>query len=215
MFEKTEMAATPASRARSRPPGMLRVSRGSTAGTLVMLKQRARRAVTSNPRLDIKRFIASLQCADSQDTDLLWCQVAEGRRALETIDPVFGAVLDNPSDYAGRAELTSAERKLRLQIRRARNAGLPMLASAWLPWLYTLRATNDDDPELRTLVKRMWALIEPARIQAEEGETCLTPTGYRHDPAEVSPQYFGRHRMRRKLNVRRRRCCRTPLPRPA
>jgi len=173
--------------------------------------RRSRRGIAVDSRLEIHRFIVSLQCADSQQTDLYWCQVAEGRRTLEAIDPGLGAVLDNPTEKAGPAEVTAAEHKLRVLIRMARKAGLPLLASAWLPWLHTLRMSKGDEPGFRTLGKRMWALIEPARIQAEEGGTCLTPEDYRPDQATVS----GWHWTHREFSVNRRRSRRTPLPLPA
>lgn len=152
-----------------------------------MLERRANRAVANGPRYDIERYIESLRYADPHETDLLWCQVAEGRRTLEAADPIFQTVLDDPRNFAGRRELSDAWRKLRVLIRRARKADLPLLASAWLPWLHTLRVVNSDEPELLDLGKTMWTLIEPARIQAEEGESCLTPRGFRPDSTDEAP----------------------------
>lgn len=188
MFRETKKATVSTGRAKNRLPRMLTVSRGSMAGDFPVFERRGHRLFEDQPGRDVERYIASLQRSDSHETDLLWCQVAEGRRTLEAIDPTFREALENPWDYADQADLTSALRKLRVLIRRARRGGLPLLATAWLPWLHTLQIADSRAPDLLARGKRMWSLIEPAHIQAEEGEACLTPEGFRFDTGELRPQ---------------------------
>lgn len=188
MLKETRKARASTGRAKNRLPRTLTVSRQSTAEKYLMHDRRAYRVVEDHPVWEVERYIASLQDTDAHETDLLWCQVAEGRRTLEAVDPIFREALEDPWDYADRADLTSALRKLRRLIRRARGGGLPLLATAWLPWLHTLQIANSRAPDLLARGKEMWSLIEPAYIQAEEGEACLTPEGFRADNVESRPQ---------------------------
>jgi hypothetical protein len=129
-------------------------------------------------RAELRRYIETLRGADADATDLIWCQVAEGRRMVNVIDTGVREVLDRPWDHAGRATLRSAQSALAQWIRQAREAGEPFLAAAWLPWLHTLRATDRSRPELQRLGRRMWALIEPPRIRREAAWRRLTPPGF-------------------------------------
>lgn len=151
-------------------------------------------------RRDLEDYVGSLRAAESADKDLLWCQIAEGRRTLDAIDSVLGDVLGSPLQHVGHDELGYARMRLRMLIRDAEAEDESLLASAWRPWLLTLRVADQDQPGLRILGSAMWSLIEPAHIHAEEGESCLTPLGFRADgdaQTARSPKSASRHRSRR------------------
>lgn len=137
------------------------------------------RTVEKSVARDIESYIETLERADADELDLLWCLTERGRDTLEGIDSIFGNALYRPWDYVHRGELPYAQTKLTLLIRQAHDAGELDVAKSWEPWLHTLRATHGDLPRLRVLGQRMWALIDPPALQAEHGEFCLTPEGYR------------------------------------
>lgn len=147
-----------------------------------MFKRLMLRTLEKGTTRDIESYIETLKKSDRDELDLLWCLAERGRDTLEGIDSIFGNVLFRPWDYVHRGELPYAQTKLTLLIRQARDAGELDVAKSWEPWLYTLRATHGDLPGLRVLVQRMWALIDPPEVQAEHGEYCLTPEGYRAEP---------------------------------
>jgi len=151
-------------------------------------------------RRDLEDYVSSLLATESADKDLLWCQIAEGRRTLDAIDSVLGDVLDSPLQHVGHDELGYARLRLRMLIRDAEAEDESLLASAWRPWLLTLRVADQDQPGLRILGSAMWSLIEPVYIHREEGESCLTPVGFRADAdtlAAQSPKKAPRYRVRR------------------
>lgn len=194
--ERTGRKGTPWQVQRPRPRKRLPLTSGwdQNYEESSVFKRLTLRTVERRTTRDIERYIETLGKADTDEMDLLWCLAERGRDTLEAIDSIFGNVLYRPWDYVHRGELSYAQTKLTLLIRQAQSAGELDVAKSWIPWLHTLRATHGDLPELLVLGQRMWALIDPPELQAEHGESCLTPEGFRADLISDSHLFVARSR---------------------